>query len=252
MEVKAIVLDLDGTLLKNDKSISEYTVDVLRRYSKIGKIVIATGRSIYRIKSYVSQFDTVGSVNNNGGAIYKGNELIKKYDINPNSIKELVHLIQSIGKVEVSVWYPTTNLATNPVYARPNGPTYYSTLEDFETNEIQKITVFTDEREKMLAIDYDKYDCKCILNAHEPNFFCIMNQHVNKSAGLNELLSELGINPKETIAFGDDLNDLEMFELCGKAIAVSNAFDLVKEKADAICLSNEEDGVAHWIEENLL
>ncbi len=252
MEVKAIVLDLDGTLLKNDKSISDYTVEILRKYSKIGKIVIATGRSIYRIKSYTSQFDTVGSVNNNGGAIYKGTELIKKYDIDPNSIKDLVHRIQKLGKTEVSVWYPTTNLTTNPVYARPNGPTYYSTLEDFDTNEIQKITIFTDEREGMLAIDYSEYGCKLLLNAHELNFFCVMNEHVNKSEGLKELLNHLDIDPKTTIAFGDDLNDLEMFDLCGKSVAVSNAFELVKEKADDICLSNEEDGVAHWIEENLL
>lgn len=247
-----IVLDLDGTLLKNDKSISEYTAEVLRSYSRIGKIIVATGRSIYRIGKYTSQFDTVGSVNNNGGAIYKGNELIKKYDIDPDTIKTLVHRIQALGETEISVWYPTTNLCTNPEYARPNGPTYYSTLEDFDTNEIQKITVFTKEREGMLKIDYHEYGCKLLLNAHELDFFAIMNEEVNKHKGLMDLFEALDIDPKTAIAFGDDFNDLDMFELCGKSVAVANAPDVIKEKADFICPSNEDDGVAHWIEENLL
>ena len=252
MNKKTLVLDLDGTLLKNDKSISEYTAHILQQFSQIGNIIIATGRSIYRIGKYTSQFQTVGSVNNNGGAVYKGNELLSKYDINPNKIKDLVHKIQSLGETEVSIWYPTTNLCTNPQYARPEGPTYYSTLEDFDTHEIQKITVFTKEREGMLNINYHDYDCKLLLNAHELDFFAIMNEHVTKKQGLMDLLDALKINPEDCIAFGDDFNDIDILELCGKGIVVANAPDAFKEHADEFCLSNEEDGVAHWIEENLL
>ena len=252
MKPKAIVLDLDGTLLKNDKSISDYTVDVLQRYSQIGKIIIATGRSIYRIGKYSSRFETAGSVNNNGGAIYKGTELLKKYDIEPSGILELVHTIQTLGKTEISVWYPTTNLCTNPAYARPEGPTYYSTLEEFDTHEIQKITIFTDEREGMLQIDYAKYGCKLLLNAHEPDFFVLMNERVTKCQGLTDLLDALDLKLDECIAFGDDYNDLDILDSCAQGIVVANAPDEIKKHADDICLSNEEDGVAHWIEEHLL
>ena len=59
--------------------------------------------------------------------------------------------------------------------------------------------------------------------------------------------------PTESIAsFGDDFNDIGMLKLCGKGIAMQNAIDEVKQIANEICLSNEDDGVARWIEENLL
>ena len=250
--MKTLVLDLDGTLLKNDKSISAYTADVLNRFAEKGKIIIATGRSIYRIGKYSNQFPTVGSVNNNGGAVYVKDQLLCKYDIDPERIKALVHRIQTLGETEISVWYPTTNLCTNPQYARPEGPTYYSTLEDFNTDEIQKITVFTQEREGMLNIDYHEYGCKLLLNAHELDFFAIMNEHVTKKQGLMDLLNALNIQPEDCIAFGDDFNDIDILELCGKGVVVANAPDVIKQHADDICLSNEEDGVAHWVESHLL
>ena len=252
MNPKTLVLDLDGTLLKNDKSISQYTVDVLNRFAEKGNIIIATGRSIYRIGKYSSQFPTIGSVNNNGGAVYIKDQLLKKYDIDPERIKALVHRIQALGETEISIWYPTTNLCTNPQYARPDGPTYYSTLEDFETNEIQKITVFTQEREGMLNIDYHEYGCKLLLNAHELDFFAIMNEHVTKTQGLTDLLNALDIDPEDCIAFGDDFNDIDILKLCGKGIVVDNAPQIIKEHADEICPCNEDDGVARWIVETLL
>ena len=56
----------------------------------------------------------------------------------------------------------------------------------------------------------------------------------------------------EIAAFGDDHNDIAMLSACGAGIAVGNAIDEVKRAADHIALSNEEDGVARWIEENIL
>ena len=54
------------------------------------------------------------------------------------------------------------------------------------------------------------------------------------------------------VAFGDDVNDIDMVQRCGIGVAVSNAIDAVKEVADYICDSNDDDGVAKWIELNLL
>jgi len=252
MNTKAIVLDLDGTLLKNDKSISDYTVEVLRKYSEIGKIIIASGRSLIRIKKYSDQFETAGIVAMNGGAIYKKYELIKQFDINPENIKELVHKIAALPERELSVWYPTTNLTSNPIYARPQGPTYYSDFKDFETHEIQKITVDTPCHDEIKNLDLMRYGCKLLLNAHEPNFFVFANETVSKKVGLLTLFEALDLKAEEVIAFGDDFNDYDMLQLCGKGVVVSNAPEVIKGIADEVCLSNEEDGVAHWIEENLL
>ena len=61
------------------------------------------------------------------------------------------------------------------------------------------------------------------------------------------MLEILKIKKEETIAIGDDVNDLSMFEQVGYKVAVDNAIDIVKEKADEITLSNDEDGVAAFL-----
>jgi len=62
----------------------------------------------------------------------------------------------------------------------------------------------------------------------------------------------LGIDASEIAAFGDDFNDAEMIEKCGIGVAMGNAIDEVKAVADYITVSNDEDGVAVWLEENVL
>jgi len=66
------------------------------------------------------------------------------------------------------------------------------------------------------------------------------------------LTEKLGISLADIVSFGDDLNDREMLQICGTGVAVSNAIQEVKEVADEVTLSNDEDGVAVWIEKHIL
>ena len=82
----------------------------------------------------------------------------------------------------------------------------------------------------------------------DKTIFCdIVNIDSNKGNAVKKLLEILNIKKEETIAIGDDINDLSMFEQVGYKVAVSNAIDIVKEKADEITLSNDEDGVAVFL-----
>ena len=86
----------------------------------------------------------------------------------------------------------------------------------------------------------------------DKNVFCdIANIESNKGIAVKKLLEILNIKKEETIAIGDDNNDLSMFEEVGYKVAVSNAIDIVKEKADEITLSNDENGVAVFLEKLL-
>ena len=80
----------------------------------------------------------------------------------------------------------------------------------------------------------------------------IMNRKASKWNGIRAIAESEGFAAAEVVAFGDDYNDEEMLRGCGRGIAMANALDVVKEAADEVCLSNEEDGVAKWIEENIL
>ena len=82
----------------------------------------------------------------------------------------------------------------------------------------------------------------------DKTIFCnIANIDSNKGNAVKKLLEILNIKKEETIAIGDDINDLSMFEQVGYKVAVSNAIDIVKEKTDEITLSNDEDGVAVFL-----
>ena len=80
----------------------------------------------------------------------------------------------------------------------------------------------------------------------------IMNQSATKYHAISFLAERYQISTDDIIAFGDDYNDLEMIKKCGKGIAVGNALEMVKGAADEVCESNQKDGVARWIEGNLL
>ena len=82
----------------------------------------------------------------------------------------------------------------------------------------------------------------------EPFFLEIMPANVNKAQALEKLLKYLKYNRKMLIACGDGLNDISMIEYAGIGVAMGNAQDIVKEKADFITKSNAEDGVANAID----
>ena len=75
---------------------------------------------------------------------------------------------------------------------------------------------------------------------------------LSKEKAIEAVSQNLNIPTESIVSFGDDFNDIGMLKLCGKGIAMQNAIDEVKQIANEICLSNEDDGVARWIEENLL
>ena len=85
--------------------------------------------------------------------------------------------------------------------------------------------------------------------AHEDgDFHRTANIDSNKGNAVKKLLEILNIKKEETIAIGDDINDLSMFEQVGYKVAVDNAIDIVKENADEIILSNDENGVAVFLD----
>ena len=80
----------------------------------------------------------------------------------------------------------------------------------------------------------------------------IMNISATKWNGIKQVLARFGISTDEAIYFGDDNDDIEPIKGCGLGIAVSNAIPAVLDAADRIADTNDNDGVARFIEENLL
>ena len=80
----------------------------------------------------------------------------------------------------------------------------------------------------------------------------IMHNGATKSKAVAALARQWGISQSEIVAFGDHLNDIDMLTYAGIGVATSGALDEAKAAADYVCGSCDEDGVAQWIEENIL
>ncbi len=115
--------------------------------------------------------------------------------------------------------------------------------------------------DKIIFITTDKVDINKIEQLFNENLYweisenevlMVMNKNARKRNAINEIANHFGISLTEIAAFGDDYNDIEMLRDCGIGVAVANAIDEAKAAADYICDTNENDGVAKWLEENVL
>ncbi|MDE6518564.1 MAG: HAD family hydrolase, partial [Acetatifactor sp.] len=91
-----------------------------------------------------------------------------------------------------------------------------------------------------------------LISYRDENFYAFIAPAAGKLQAIRALASLLGISLEETVAFGDDENDLDMLKACGKGIAVANALESVRNAADEVCGDNDSDGVAIWLKENVI
>ena len=98
----------------------------------------------------------------------------------------------------------------------------------------------------------EKYGDRIDVGRSEPFFLELLPKHVDKAASLGKLCEALGQTKEDLIACGDGFNDRSMIAFAGLGVAMANAQDVVKEVADYVTLSNDEDGVAHVIEKFIL
>lgn len=255
-KVKLIITDLDQTFLKTDKSISQYSLDVINKCKERGiYIAIATARSEKSAEKYITSIKP-DIVISNGGAlarckedtVYKcmlsastSDRLIKDCIINPN-VGEIT------AETEDAYYSDNENLlkhgkdfshAVYNNYDKPlNCPTYKITVEIFERDT---------------AIELASKYSECSFLAYSGENWCrFAHKDATKMHAINKLFEYLHINSNEVAAFGDDYNDIDMLKSCGYGVAVSNAIDEVLKIATHVTCSNDKDGVAEFINQNFL
>lgn len=260
MKYKILVLDLDGTLTNAKKEITPHTRDTLIKAQEQGlKIVLASGRPTYGIVPLADELrlgDYEGYIlSYNGGQIidWKTKEMMYENVLNPQIYPYLYECARKNGFTILSYKdeYIVSEDAGNP----------YVQHEAF-LNRMSSITVpcFLDvidfpvakclivgNPEPLAVLEQEmKVELEGKLNVFrsEPFFLELVPNGIDKAHSLAVLLEELKMKPEEMIAVGDGFNDLSMIKFAGLGVAMSNAQEVVRQEADYITLSNEEDGVA--------
>ncbi len=264
MAYKIIALDLDGTLTNSEKKITPKTKEALFRIQEKGiKVVLASGRPTpgvlplaeeLRLQDYGSYI-----LSYNGAKIIncKTKEAVCNETLPGWIIKEVYEeaLAQDVGIITYE----------DDAIIAGNGIDKYIEIEaginKLPIKEVSDFVEYVDfDVNKCLLTGYDEHMARVernfgkrfgtLLNIYrsEPFFVEVMPKGIDKAHSLDKLLKSLGYTKDELICCGDGFNDLSMIKYAGLGVAMANAQDKVKEVADFITKSNDEDGIAYVIE----
>jgi Cof subfamily protein (haloacid dehalogenase superfamily) len=250
--IKMIVLDLDGTLLRDDKKISEYTISTLKKCKEKGlKLIYATARGSSARKIIPGElFD--GFVRMGGAVAYAGDTLIYNKCISTVKARNFLNIANK-AKIRIAAEQDHKHYSNFKVDEVWDWLTYYE-ICDFNILDIEaeKIYALPKTQGEMELLKNNLPKGMRIIPARDDNFTMIMHEEAIKSKAVFAIAEYWKIGINEIIAFGDDLIDIEILKYCGYGIAMGNALEDVKKVAKYICDTNENDGVAKWLEENIL
>ncbi len=264
MAYKVLVLDIDGTVTNSKKEITKKTKEAILNIQKKGIIVVlASGRPTAGIKALAQKLNLAEY----GGYIlsYNGANIIQCET--GKSIYQQVLPKDIIGDLYEAAITNSVGIISyegDDVIAGTEIDEYMIKEANLNQIQIRKVDNFS---------EYITFDVsKCLMTApgdylatvelkmneqfghilnifrSEPYFLEIMPQNIDKAYSLSKLLEHLGLTKEQMICCGDGYNDLTMIQYAGLGVAMANAQEVVKNAADYITLSNDEDGIVHIIE----
>lgn len=265
MDYQILVLDLDGTLTNSKKEITEPTKQALIDIQEKGKkVVLASGRPTPGILPLAKELhlEKYGSyiLSFNGAKIIdcRSKELLYNRTISAEVIRPIYEMLKcyDMDLLTYTDTHILSGIKTNQfteLESRINQMPIIQT-DDFLseiTFPINKLLGTGDKETIAKALETVKSHFHSQLNIYlsEPFFLEIMPQRIDKAHSLQKLLNSIGLTADAMICCGDGYNDLTMIEYAGLGVAMENAQPLVKESADFITKSNDEDGVLHVINE---
>ena len=257
MTVKMVVTDLDRTLLREDKTISPYTQEVLDELKAQGiPLIVATARPARAVRGLLPFLRYDGAVFFNGAVTVAGGETLRTYRID-HGLEIVRAVLRQEPDTRLSVEMDDYLYSNMPPEALGDWGTDYCYTTDFheiDGRQVEKLLISLPTQVLPgWEAAYRAYISDGLyMQVSEGTLLMVMNRQATKLNGIRALCEHYGISLEETAAFGDDLNDLEMLQACGVGVAVENGLPEVKAAADSICPGNEADGVARWIRENVL
>ena len=245
--IRAVIFDLDNTLLRSDKSLSGYSQGVLERCRERGIRVLAASARPERTVREFGIFDEFEALVTLNGArvLSRGRELVNAIARASGEriaaallpLPGAVVSVEMSGGIYASAPIPEWNASVFGGFPRLPEGTLYKVL-------VSGVT----EREARAALTEDTY-CTAIEGG---KLYQFMSREATKWGGVREMLEDFGLAPEETAYFGDDWDDIGPVKNCGLGLAVANAIPEVKAAADLVIGSCDEDGPARYIEENIL
>lgn len=260
--IKAIALDLDGTLLNDKKEVTDRSVNILRKLYKKGiKILIVTGRPYSSTTKIIERLGIpMTAICYNGGKIIDtiSGEILENKLLPEDVAKKLFEYIE-VKKLNINIfmnekWHANDlESESAKIYKKNSGLTPIKIdLKNFSKKNITKGVIIdkTEVLEKYKKELEDLIGKEAYITFTQPTYLEVLNKDINKGKALKRILELKNIDIKQCMAFGDAENDKEMLETVGVNVAMKDSIDELKEICAYVTKnSNDEDGVAKFLEE---
>lgn len=265
---KLIAVDVDGTLVNSEGKITPRTRHALIRATKAGhEVMIVSGRPTYGLRHEAKElgFDKFGGILSayNGGVLYdfKKKEILANHPMDYELAQEILEFSKNLDLelILTNGEYIYTDKASGLYLQRE------SRILDMEVKEIKDIRenlnflpnkiLFAQDSQKIAPESeklLEKFGDRLVQVKSTRFFHEMMPSGLSKGNSILEACKIFGIDEKDVIAFGDEMNDVTMLEVAGTAVAMGNAVDAIKDMADYVTKTNNEDGIAYYLENFLL
>lgn len=275
MDIKLVAIDLDGTLLDSNKLLSKENKAAIKEAKAAGvQVVLCTGRPLRSMKHLLEEADLMDEedivITYNGGLIQKAKtgEIINEITFNRDECLDVYQLGQQLNLpvnfIDLDyVYEPAYPTGAESIYMnasreipKENALEFVDIDIDHLPNpfKINKIVMSrpTEELDAMIPAIPDSYHEKYNIYKSQPFILEVLPDHVDKGYSMRIIGDMLGLKEEQIMGIGDQENDLSLVVNAGLGVAMENAIDQVKEAADYITKSNDDNGVAYAIRKFVL
>lgn len=265
MTVKLIALDIDDTLLNSAGEILPSTKTALQKALQAGiKVVLCSGRPLPGVKPFLNELGVKGdqqyAITYNGSVVESvtgrviaetglSNATYRQIDTYAHEHHIQYNVLDRNGEIYTSN-HDVNRITVVQAWENSAGLLIRTPDELGPDFSIVK-AVFVGEKDELDQAQADverEFGRDNYVVRAAANFLEVMNQTANKGNGLAKLTAELGLTPEEIMVFGDERNDIPMFDFAGQAVAMGNASEIAKQHASYVTASNDEDGIAQALE----
>lgn len=264
-DIKLVALDLDGTLLTDDKTISKRNLDSIAKVIDQGiKVVLASARPPRSVKAIYNRLnlDTT-SIHYNGAMLYhfQREQVVSHNPLCQNITRELILCARNIARnciVSLEVLDKWITDRTDPKWNTETGksfkPDIIGPLDDHLHQPVTKLMILGEpaDMRKIHRAYHSDFVGQASVAISDDHLLQVMQFQVDKAMGLETVMAEHDINWNSVLAIGDAPNDLEMVTKARIGVAVNNAWNDVKSAANVVVANNNDDGVAQALEQYIL
>ncbi len=250
---RILLFDLDGTLLRDDKTLSQSTLEAVSKCKGRGCLIgISTSRSEQNCLKFLRELEPDVLISSGGALVRINGKIICSSSFSAAEAKSFIETARKICGVECEITVDTLdahywNYKTNPKEQDKSwGDSIYTDFTNFNHEalkicvEIPNPNIAQELCEHFPSLDSQRFS--------DGDWYKFTKSGITKEKAILAVCEACHTDVSEIVAFGDDYADMGMLKLCGIGVAMGNAIQEVKDIADAITLSNEEDGVAAYLE----